>query len=266
MNERWSYNLGAPAAASIAVSPDNAEIYAVTRTDVFKLIDEGDTGSLDWIATLDAFREDPDIEIEFQALTPTITANGVAITVGGGLPVQDREVMLKVGVGLLDRVTGQLRSFSLGREESIAVTSVRPDGGICTANSPVRRAGGRALNPEVAEPIVGGISCYAPARHDRLARDATCAAGVRARNAATIAESSPASAEADILQIRVLIEQARAGIERAVRDGNLDSGTAESVGRIVDDTENGLSTSNLDTVANELIRVCKTLDGNDTMP
>ena len=266
LNERWSYDLGAPAAASIAVSPDNAEIYAVTRTDVFKLIDEGDAGSLDWIATLDAFREDPDIEIEFQALTPTITANGVAITVGGGLPVQDREVMLKVGVGLLDRVTGQLRSFALGREESIAVTSVRPDGGICTANSPVRRAGGRALNPEVAEPIVGGISCYAPARHDRLARDASCAAGVRARNAATIAESSPASAEADILQIRVLIEQARAGINRAVQDGDLDSGTAESVRRIVDETENGLSTSNLDTVANELIRVCKTLDGNDTMP
>ena len=266
LNERWSYNLGAPAAASIAVSPDNAEIYAVTRTDVFKLIDEGDTGSLGWIATLDAFRDDPDIEIEFQALTPTITANGVAITVGGGLPVQDREVMLKVGVGLLDRVTGQLRSFALGREESIAVTSVRPDGGICTANSPVRRAGGRALNPDLAEPIVGGISCYAPVRNDRLARDATCAAGVRARNAATIAESSTASAEADILQIRVLIVQARAAIDRADAGGDLDSGTAASLGRMLEDAGAGLSLSNLDTVANALIRVCKTLDAADQMP
>lgn len=266
LNERWSYNLGAPAAASIAVSPDNAEIYAVTRTDVFKLIDEGDAGSLGWIATLDAFRDDPDIEIEFQALTPTITANGVAITVGGGLPVQDREVMLKVGVGLLDRITGQLRSFTLGREESIAVTSVRPDGGICTANSPVRRAGGRALNPDLAEPIVGGISCYAPVRNDRLARDATCAAGVRARNAATIAESSTASAEADILQIRVLIAQAREAIDRAGTGGDLDSGTAASLGRRLEDTAAGLSLSNLATVANELIRVCKTLDAADPMP
>ena len=260
LSQRWSYNLGAPAAASIAVSPDNAEVYAVTRTDVFKLIDEGDEGSLSWIATLDAFRDDPDVEIEFQALTPTITANGVAISVGGGLPIQDREVMLKVGVGLLDRVTGQLRMFTPGREESIAVTSVAPNGGICTANSPVRRAAGRALNPDPADGIVGGISCYKPVRNDLLARDATCGAGLRARNAATITGLKASSAEQDILQIRVLIEQSRAALERAVRDGDLEASVAESLDADLAATAAELSLSTLAAAANELILVCRTLD------
>ncbi|MEO0606136.1 MAG: hypothetical protein AAF211_32200, partial [Myxococcota bacterium] len=92
LEERWRYELDAPAAASIAVSPDNAEIYAVTRTDVVKLVDEGDGVVLDWVAKLDAFADDPDIALEFQALTPTITANGVAISIGGGFAVGDREV------------------------------------------------------------------------------------------------------------------------------------------------------------------------------
>jgi outer membrane protein assembly factor BamB len=81
LDELWRYELDAPAAASIAVSPDNDEVYAVTRKDVFKLIDEGDGAVLDWVATLDAFADDPEIEVEFQALTPTITANGIAISV-----------------------------------------------------------------------------------------------------------------------------------------------------------------------------------------
>ena len=211
-------------------------------------------------ATLDAFRDDPDVEIEFQALTPTITANGVAISVGGGLPIQDREVMLKVGVGLLDRVTGQLRMFTPGREESIAVTSVAPNGGICTANSPVRRAAGRALNPDPADGIVGGISCYKPVRNDLLARDATCGAGLRARNAATITGLKASSAEQDILQIRVLIEQSRAALERAVRDGDLEASVAESLDADLAATAAELSLSTLAAAANELILVCRTLD------
>ena len=58
---------GSPVAASIAVSPDNAELYAVTQEDVFKLIDEGENARLDWMATLRAFEDDPEIEAEFPA-------------------------------------------------------------------------------------------------------------------------------------------------------------------------------------------------------
>ncbi len=260
LNELWRYELDAPAAASIAVSPDNDEVYAVTRKDVYKLIDEGDAAELGWIATLDAFADDPDVEVEFQALTPTITANGIAISIGGGVLVSDREVMLKVGMGLLDRETGRLRSFALGREESIAVTSVAPDGGIYTASSPVRRAGGKALYPSLAEDIIGGISRYKPVRHHLLARDATCAAGGRARNAATIAEDSPKSAEQDIRQIQMLIDQSRGALDRAVADGDLGANAAALLDADLESIAAELSLLGLDAAGNSLVRVCNQLE------
>ena len=240
------------------MSPDNHELYAVTRKDVFKLIDRGDSASQEWVATLDAFAGYSDVDVEFQALTPTITANGIAISVGGGQSINDRGLMLHVGVGLLDRVTGELRSFTVGREESIAVTSVGPDGGIYTASSPVRRVSGKALNPDIDD-IIGGISRYKPVRNDLLARDATCAAGVRARNAATVADSAPASAEEDIRQIQVLVDQSRAAIDRAVADGDLDSASADKLNAELDDAEANLSASKLATAANDLLSVCNAL-------
>ncbi|MBW2552307.1 MAG: PQQ-like beta-propeller repeat protein, partial [Deltaproteobacteria bacterium] len=255
LNELWRHNVGEAIAASIAVSPDNAELYAVTRSDVFKLTDLGSSARLDWTATLDAFSGDPDVEIEFNALTPTITANGIAVSIGGGVSVLGTPVMLKVGVGLLDRVTGELRSFTEGREESIAVTTIGPDGGIYTASSPVRRVSGKALNldnPEVAD-IIGGISRYKPIRNDLLAQDASCAAGVRARNAATIADASPASANQDIRQIQVLIDQSRAAIARAASDGDLDVDSADSLNSDLDAAEANLSVSGLAAAANDLL-------------
>jgi len=263
LEELWRYDLGDLVAASIGVSPDNDEIYAVTREDVFKLIDNGDNATLDWVATLDAFTDDPDVEVEFQALTPTITANGIAVSVGGGKTVLTTNVMLKVGVGLLDRESGELRGFTLGREESIAVTSVAANGGIYTSSSPLRRAAGKARYPELAEDVIGGISRYKPVRNDLLARDASCAAGVRARNAATIADSSPKSAEQDIRQIRVLIEQSEAALDRAVNDGDLDGSDADALGADLDSIAEALSMAGLDASANELIRVCNELATED---
>jgi hypothetical protein len=260
LNELWRFNVGAPVAASIAVSPDNSELYVVTRKDVFKLTDNGDSATLDWTATLDAFVDDPDIDVEFQALTPTITANGIAISVGGGkYPVPDREVMLKVGVGLLDRDTGELRAFTLGREESIAVTSVAADGGIYTASSPVRRVSGKALYPDITEDIIGGISRYKPVRNDLLVQEASCAAGVRATNAATIADSAPASATEDIRQIQVLIDQSRAAIDRAVSDGDLDQAQADSLNAGLDAAEASLTIEGLSAAATRLLAVCNAL-------
>ena len=261
LEELWRYDVGDPIAASVAVSPDNAELYAVTRTDIFKLTDLGDSARLDWTAQLDAFADDPDIEIEFNALTPTITANGVAISVGGGYAIGATAIMLKVGVGLLDRDTGELRSFAEGREESIAVTSVGPRGGIYTASSPVRRVSGKALNPDdpnVAD-VIGGISRYKPVRNDLLVRDASCAAGVRARNAASIADSAPNSAMQDIRQIQVLIDQSRAAIDQAVADGDLDTASARTLRSALDRAEANLSVSGLRSVASELLTVCNAI-------
>ena len=261
LEELWSYNVGGVVAASIAVSPDNSELYAVTRSDVFKLTDLGSSARLDWRATLDAFGGNPDVEIEFNALTPTITANGIAVSIGGGVSVLDTPVMLHVGVGLLDRVTGELRSFAEGREESIAVTTIGPDGAIYTASSPVRRVSGKALNPdnpEIAD-IIGGISRYKPVRNDLLVRDATCAAGVRARNAATIAEAAPMSANQDIRQIQVLIDQSRAAIDRAVSDGDLEQASAAGLNTGLDSAEANLFIEGLAIAANDLLRVCNAL-------
>ncbi len=259
--ELWRVDVGDAVAASIAVSPDNAELYAVTRNDIFKLTDLGDSARLDWTAQLDAFADDPDIKIEFNALTPTITANGVAVSIGGGLLIGDTTIMLKVGVGLLDRDTGELRSFAEGREESIAVTSVGPQGGIYTASSPVRRVSGKALNPDdpnVAD-VIGGISRYKPVRNDLLVRDASCAAGVRARNAASIADSAPNSAMQDIRQIQVLIDQSRTAIDRAVADADLDSASAATLRSALDRAEANLSVSGLPSVASELLTVCNAI-------
>lgn len=259
LNELWRFDVGAPLAASVAVSPDNNELFAVTRKDVFKLIDNGDSATLAWTATFGAFADDPDIEIEFQALTPTITANGIAVMVGGGRSIADREIMLKVGSGLLDRETGELLSFAEGREECIAVTSVAPDGGIYTANSPVRRVSGKALFPDLTDDVIGGISRYKPVRNDLLVRDASCAAGVRARNASTIADSAPASAAQDIRQIQVLIDQSRAAIDRAVSDGDLDGTAAADFEADLDAAEASLSIDGLREAAGSLLAVCTAL-------
>ncbi len=256
LNELWRYDLGSEVAASIAVSPDNRELFAVTRRDVFKLTDVGDAASLDWTATLEAFEEYPTVEVVFQALTPTITANGIAVAVGGGKLIGDRAIMLRVGVGLLDRETGVLRSFAEGREESIAVTTVTPAGGICTANSPVRRASGKALYPADAQDIIGGISCYRSAHQGLLIRDATCAAGVRARNAATIEESAPAAAAQDVRQIEILIEQSREAVPRGLADGSLD----ESIDTFVLDglasASAHLENGELAQAGNDLVSIC----------
>ncbi|MDH3486246.1 MAG: hypothetical protein OEM16_18685, partial [Myxococcales bacterium] len=241
LNELWRLDVGEPLAASIAVSPDNDELFAVTRTDVFKLTDNGDSATLDWAAQLEAFTDDPEIEVVFQALTPTITANGIAVSVGGGKSIAGRALMLRVGVGLLDRETGELVSFAEGREESIAVTSVTPQGAICTANSPVRRVSGKALFDELTNDVIGGISCYKPVRNDLLVRDATCAAGARAENAATIADAAPASANEDILQIQVLIDQSRAALARAVTDQDLDASAADALEADLNAAEANLS-------------------------
>jgi hypothetical protein len=172
LRELWRIDVGAQVAASIAVASSGGELYAVTRYDVIRLRDGGDAAEIVWRAQLDAY---PGFG-NFNALTPTITANGVAISIGAGRQIGSQQLLTKFGVGLLDRETGRLRSFAEGREESIAVTAVGPDGALYTAGSPVRRALARALLGDALPPLVGGISRYRSARPDLLVRDAACAA------------------------------------------------------------------------------------------
>ncbi len=216
LRERWRVDVGSQVAASIAVSAENRELYAVTRFDVVKLVDRGNAAEIVWRATLDAF---PGFG-NFNALTPTVTANGVVVSVGGGRTLGSQQLMTKFGMGLLDRETGRLRSFAVGREESIAVSAVGPDGGFYIAGSPLRRTIARALLGDALPPLVGGIQRYRPIRLDLLARDAVCAAAQRTERRANAGAATPVLG-AEARKIRVLLRQARAAIPAAVVRGDI---------------------------------------------
>lgn len=248
LNELWRLDVGEPLAASVSVSPDNNELYVVTRENIFKLIDNGSSGSLVWTANLNAFDGYVNVDIQFNALTPSITANGIAVSVGGGKELNGNQIMLHVGVGLLDRETGQLRYFTEGREESIAVISVGPDGGIYNANSPVRRVPGKIVYPGLTKSIIGGISRYKPIRLDLLARDAICAAEKRAANAVTITGSAPLAAAEDIRQIQVLINQSRAALPKAVSADDMSVAESDEIEAWLDSSEANLDINDMSTL------------------
>ncbi len=255
LEERWRINVGAQVAASLAVSADNAEIYAVTQYDVIKLSDRGDTAEIAWRATLDAF---PGFA-NFNALTPTITANGIAISVGGGRAIGPHHLMHAAGVALLDRDTGTLRSFAPQREESIAVTSIGPDGGYYLASSPVRRAITRGLFGERVPPLLGGIQAYRPVRLDLLVRDAACAGAARARNAAKIAAAHPLSARDDRAQLGVLIRQARTALPDAAAAGDVTAAVRDAVDADLHAADDAIAAGDFAATAAPLAAICERL-------
>ena len=94
-------------------------------------------------------------------LTATVTANGVVVMIGGGKRYLGRaNLMLHVGMGLLDRETGKLRYFAEGREDSVAMSIVGPDGSIYVGHSPLRRAAGKAVYPDLTPELTGGVARF----------------------------------------------------------------------------------------------------------
>jgi len=232
LNEIWRLNVGEPLVGSITVSPDNSEIYAVTRKDVFQIIDNGEKGALGWTADLTGFDGYANVDEQTNALTATVAANGVVISIGGGKSLLGSNLMLHVGMGLLDRKTGKLRYFAEGREDSLAMSTVARDGSIYVVHSPSRRAVGKAIYPELTPDITGGVARFKPIRLDLLVRDAVCAAEARGSNASTLSQVTEAAAiKTDIRQIKVLIDQATKAIPKAVRDGDM---TPEIASRLLD--------------------------------
>jgi hypothetical protein len=132
-------------------------------------------------------------------------------------------------VTVLDRKTGAPRGAAEGLDGSVAVMSTGPDGAYYIGSSPLRRAFAVCVDrlapgmfPDPVQPLVGGITKYAPVRRDLLARDAACAAADRARNAASTSLVCPSSARSDATQILELLEQARGAAFGAVKSGELD--------------------------------------------
>ena len=253
--ELWRVNVGDQVAASVAVAADGQEMYAVTKSDIFKLHNAGTAGRIVWRATLDAY---PGFS-NFNALTPTIVANGVVVSIGAGRQLGKSHIGTQFGMGLLDRETGRLRWFAPGREESIAVTSIGPDGSIYVAHSPVRRAVARGLLGDRLPPLIGGIQRYQPTRYDLFARDAACAAAHMAQRWQATGPEHVNARRDDQAQIAMLLRQARQAFEQAVQRRELEREPIQALLAQSDPTPNAHAQklSMLDTLS--LQALCKAL-------
>jgi outer membrane protein assembly factor BamB len=259
--EVWRVDVGEPLVGSITVSPDNNELYAVTANDVIQLIDNGDHGSRAWTAELTGFDGYANVDVQSNALTATVTANGVVIMIGGGKKLLGRTLMLHMGMGLLDRETGKLRYFAEGREDSLAMSVVAPDGSLYVAHSPLRRAVGKAMYPDLTPDITGGIARFKPVRLDLLARDAICAAEARAANASTLNQATDLAAiTTDIRQIKVLLKQAGNAVAQAVDEGDMTAKKASTLGDLLEQSAANLTPANLKPAVTEMAAACKMFD------
>ena len=257
LEEVWRFDVGEPLVGSISVASDNHELYAVTRNDVIKLVDKGASGTRAWTAKLDGFDGYANVDRQSNLLTATIAANGVVIGIGGGKTLLGANLMLHVGMGLLDRETGELRYFAEGREDSLAMSTVASDGSIYVAHSPIRRAVGKAIYSDLTAELTGGIARYKPVRRDLLARDAICAASARAQNASRLdRETEVAAIQVDIRQIGVLLEQARGAVDGAVGDGDLSSEASSRLDALLRQDGLSLSPEGLEQAVDKLAAAC----------
>jgi outer membrane protein assembly factor BamB len=261
LGEVWRVDVGEPLVGSITVSSDNHELYAVTASDVIQLIDNGDHGSRAWTAELTGFDGYANVDVQANALTATVTANGVVIMIGGGKSLLGKTLMLHMGMGLLDRKSGKLRYFAEGREDSLAMSVVAADGSIYVAHSPLRRAVGKAIYPELTQDVTGGIARFKPIRLDLLARDAICAAEARGANASNLNQVIDLDAiNTDIRQIRTLIKQAEGALTKAVSDGDMTPEKADSLNVLLEKSNVNLTTDSLPQTLTDLAAACAIFD------
>lgn len=216
LKELWRINVGAQIAASISVSADNNELYAITATTIIKIINKGDSGEMAWTANLDMY---PGFRT-INALTATITANGIAVSLGatpnfaGDIPL-----LLTNGFGMLDKETGDVISFIEGYEESISATVLAPDGAFVIGSSPTRRLLAKGLLGDKIKPIRGGIARYKSTDNQLLARDAICMANrFQIRKKSYSPNEHKAEAAWDNKQIIILREQASNALGREIGD------------------------------------------------
>ena len=251
----WSVDIGEKIFASISVSADNGELYAPTNKFIVKVIDRGDHGEIAWRSDLNMFGSGPRKK-GINLMGGTIAANGIVFHAGVGVYI----LPFKVGVGLLDRGTGKAIGFVEGREESASVPSVGPDGSVYIGHSPVRRMIAHSLFPFSTPRITFGIAKYRAKEFRPLARDAVCAAQARAQNAGRIRGECPASADADLRQIRVLLRQSRDAVAQAGQRNEMTADQARRIDQRLLTVDQGLSPERLSETAASLAAVCAELE------
>lgn len=218
----WSFNVGSKVTGSLDVAADNGEVFANTRTEIKKIFDRGDHAELAWTAKMDMYKPGR-FQSNFKSLGAEIGANGVAFTGAVGVVMGKQKFPMKLGTGLIDRETGEVISFAYGAEDSVSSTVTGPDGGIYIGNSPLRRVFGRAILGKSKSPqeVIGGITKFKPIHQNLMIRDALWAAANRARNTATLVDIRRAQVEADIYQIRQLLDQCLRVAPAALEEGSI---------------------------------------------
>jgi outer membrane protein assembly factor BamB len=255
LQELWRINVGLQVAASVAVSVEGGEMYVVTAEDVIKLRDLDTHAEEVWRARLDAY---PGFD-NANALTPTITANGVLISVGAGRLLREKPLLSKFGMALLDRETGELRWFAEGREESIAASAAGPDGAIYVAHSPIRRAVVRGLLGDRVPALVGGIQRHKPIHLELMVRDAVCAAGGYVKRMANTEPAATASLRDDAAQINLLLRQAAQALALAEQRQEISAQRAAEWAQVLRQVEDDLAAQRIAQAAGQLDKLCLTL-------
>ena len=243
-NVLWKYTLGGEKGAnqiagSVSVSSDNNELYCITRRDIIKIVDKGDHGELAWRAKLDMYEDINSNFHQWNTLTAAITANGIAFIGGVGPAFKlfgDTPTFcpVKVGAGLLDRQTGELRWFADGKDDgqsSIAMTVPTPDGGVIVPHSPFRRAIARGVFGDRIHPTRGGMTKYGPRRIDLMLRDISVAAADRINRGVDIYDIQPLGTKADLAAVADLISQARMVAPRGIKAGDISTSSWNIINR-----------------------------------
>lgn len=218
----WQADLGQQIVGSVAVSSDNDVVYAASRDFITQVFDQGATGVPGWIAGIQGLFDDLQPgQAEFNLNLTSIGANALGFQAGAGLILNGTPLPVAVGVGSLDRATGEVRYFTEAPDETVAVMTSAADGGFYLGNSAVRRAFAIGFGMS-SGPLVGGVTKFAPERLDLLMRDAACAAAARGQNAAAQVATCPDSSDADAEQLLDLIAQIRDdAAPQALTDGDI---------------------------------------------
>jgi hypothetical protein len=176
LGEVWRIAVGGRL-LGLAISPNDGHVYATTRHEVVKIRDDGTRGEVAWRWAPDAF---PGLS-NVLTMQSTLTTSGLVVGVTGGRSLLGLDLVLRVGIGLLDPFTGDLASFTQGEEEPVGGASVTADGSILTASFPTSRAVTRALLGPRVPSLMGGITKFRSSRADLQLRDAACAAAALAQ-------------------------------------------------------------------------------------
>ena len=233
----------------------------------------------------------PESLVTFQAFNldlATIGQNGIMVHAGYGMVLNLNGMKfglpLALNNGLYDRDTGALINATQALEENIGAMYTAPDGTIIMGSSPVRRTAIRALVkapdfalPDVSRtldaladamvdyvvrPLTGGITKYGVTQgFDLLARDASCQAEKRLRNANLyLGVTSATGQQADVTDTERMIAQARDAVVDARARYELGYLTTLLVNRALDDANSELSRGRLTRAANDLEDACRLLD------